>query len=873
MDLFMRNVAWAASERQLTRSLADILHGPDFAVFSTSGAPLNFRVTLYSAKGQQRHNGIGVLTVPRRDVGQHFLALYGGLHPTHFVFFASRRILWTESNKPSRPDILEHVQRMPYQDPASIEHQERIHQEYATGTIRLKQVQFGWECRDLEPTFSSEYERDCVGSGSLQFQDDPREISVRVREPGQTRIIAISIGCISTISVGMVNREPVIFFSLLRPPVYEAETTAGTQNGLSDMDDLLSFFNSLGFKNMAPTLRKRHVSFDQGHADTACYTSLAIRLVCAGENDLRIFRQLSSTVGIAERLQHNPPQMEKRELFAARVRAQFASWLQTVDWPVAYHLEAVTRSWAVDLPEILSLRPEIDSFSGTYGSQETAILLRTFATEVRELFGQDVSDMNGMETVSQCFKRCKTEQIKNRPKATRVDRNTDDIFDCYHIVIVPTSHMMLGPHPERLNRVIRKYHRYSHHFIRVSFEDEGRLQYRFHREVDGPDFIRRRVGEVLKNLTIAGLPIEFLAYSQSALKEHSVWYLRPFYDDEARCVVNAKRVIKDLGNFHNLEYDPNMGFCPARYAARISQSFTSTDSSISMEVEEVFIIDDIERNGSCFTDGVGTMSLEVSNEVNAQLYGKLRRRRRPLTKPRAYQIRLMGAKGMIAVDHKLSGRVVCVRRSMIKFDAPHSNDIEIAQAFDRPSRYYFNRPLIMLLEGLGVPYEVFEAYQRSAVQEVQDATHSLNRTARLLEGHGLGGSFRLPSVLQHLEQRLGIKQIPDPFYYRMQEFAVHHVLREMKHKARIPVPGGWILVGVADVHGYLGPREIFACTRCPDCRKDIYLEGPTMVSRSPTIHPGDVQVLQAIGRPPEGSPFASQPLKNCIVFSTEGDVV
>jgi RNA-dependent RNA polymerase len=55
---------------------------------------------------------------------------------------------------------------------------------------------------------------------------------------------------------------------------------------------------------------------------------------------------------------------------------------------------------------------------------------------------------------------------------------------------------------------------------------------------------------------------------------------------------------------------------------------------------------------------------------------------------------------MLTVDHALRGDVVCLRDSMIKFDAPDSTNIEIAQAFDRPSRYYLNRPLIMLLEGM-----------------------------------------------------------------------------------------------------------------------------------------------------------------------------
>jgi RNA-dependent RNA polymerase len=47
--------------------------------------------------------------------------------------------------------------------------------------------------------------------------------------------------------------------------------------------------------------------------------------------------------------------------------------------------------------------------------------------------------------------------------------------------------------------------------------DENRLSYRAEREVDGPDFIERRVGGVLNGFRCAGKDFEFLAYSQSAL--------------------------------------------------------------------------------------------------------------------------------------------------------------------------------------------------------------------------------------------------------------------------------------------------------------------------------------------------------------------
>lgn len=36
------------------------------------------------------------------------------------------------------------------------------------------------------------------------------------------------------------------------------------------------------------------------------------------------------------------------------------------------------------------------------------------------------------------------------------------------------------------------------------------------------------------------------------------------------------------------------------------------------------------------------------------------------------------------------------------------------------------------------------------------------------------------------------------------------------------------------------------------------------------IHPGDVQIVRAIGHPPPGSPFENKPLLNAVVFSIKG---
>lgn len=846
MEVFMRNIAYSVDHKDLTRELARILHGPDFV---HSSIRINFRIFLLPDKrGLGSHRGCGKLTLPTEEVGNHFLALFGNL-ATRVLALGNRRIFFSLSKTPPRADVVEEILRMPYLDPQAVEARDRRVQEYLSNAVHVSKIQFGWECRDW--TFSSEYEHVCSDSAHVQFEDEAREIRIKSNAAGRTHIAAVRFSQINYTSTAVEDGEAVIFLSLQVPPMFETETL---------VDPIMAMFQ-LFSPSLAP-LRKRHASFDGDHAYCAAYTSLAIRLVCRSREDLSKFRTLCRTASISAP-NDDVPQYSRQNLFTNSCLDTYRSWLTELPWPIAFQVDSLTFGRYLDVAETLQLQPDIARYLQQHGVEETGALLRHFAGEARDL-GYSTNDA---EDIQACFTRCVTDF--KPPPPPKVDRMSDDNFLCYHVIVTPTSLALHGPFPERSNRVIRSYPEHADHFVRVSFVDENHLQYRFDRQVDGPDFIRRRVGQVLDGLDIAGTHLEFLAYSQSALKEHAVWFLKPFVNTDGQ-QIDAASIIYSLGTFHNLSFDANLGRCPARYGARISQAFTATDSSISVDAEEIFIVDDVERNGYCFTDGVGTISSELADAVRKGLYGRKRRRRRPLVMPPAFQVRLQGAKGMLSIDYKQKGRVICLRKSMIKFEAPDSHHIEIARAFDRPSRYFLNRPLIMLLEGLGVPFEAFEAFQNAAVQDVQSSAEAMGSAAFMLECHGLGGSFRLPSVMNNLSKR-GFKSLDNRSYHRILEFSVHHILREMKHHARIPIPGGWTLVGVADVHHFLEPTEIFAALRCPDCHKDVYLEGETLVSRSPTIHPGDVQKLHAVGAPPPDSPFRHERLSGCIVFSVKGE--
>lgn len=853
----MRNISFDVDERKLKILLAPIFHSRDY-----SGVPVNFDVRIFKHnRGGRTKNG--VITVPNQQLGQQFLAEYG--HPTpRKALPLVPPIIFQPSNKPPRQDVLETVRRLPFVDPRKEQEREARTTEVQGMTIPIALLQFGWICRD--EVFSVEWEKRPPYKAELAFDEDRREFRVNWEETDLTRSIAIRTSSIYWTGAGQdASGEHTIFLYLNHAPSYETQAHGA---------ELATLFSQLLTSHPTPQgpKRQRWPAFDDDHAPVAPYTSLAIRLVCLTRAGVETYRRLGKIAHTAVETSTYPT--DRRGICAPETYSLYQGWITSLPWLVAFQVDALLLSHLTDMQELLKvLRRPIEDTLRRNDAASTAAVVRDFHSRVKAIFWTGASADEAHVSIEELFALSRKEFLSKPPALGSPTVEDADLFECLHVTITPTTMYLEGPFPERSNRIMRQYKANQDSFLRVSFQDETQLSYRFDRDIDGRDLVHRRVRHFLVNgLTVAGRRFEFLAYSQSALKEHAVWFVKPFRDMQTNNAISAARIIESIGSFRNLTYDPTLIRCPARYAARISQAFTATDSSLSVRAEDMLPIADIKTPDLkyCFTDGVGTISAEFARAIWHELRAKGRRAGRARTYPRLYQIRLGGSKGMLSVDYTLQGRVIGLRPSMTKFDAPNSLSIEIASAFDRPGKYYLNRPLIMLLEGLGVPYEVFESLQDEAVRDAQESTTSLERSARLLESHGLGASYRITSTMLGLH-RLGVGPLTeDIFWQQMMDFAVNHVLRELKHRARIPVPNGWTLVGAADVHRYLQEGEVFACVEPSDKTGVFYLEGPILISRSPTIHPGDVQVVHAIGRPPPGSPFERESLRNGVIFSVHG---
>jgi hypothetical protein len=225
---------------------------------------------------------------------------------------------------------------------------------------------------------------------------------------------------------------------------------------------------------------------------------------------------------------------------------------------------------------------------------------------------------------------------------------------------------------------------------------------------------------------------------------------------------------------------------------------------------------------------------------------------------------------MLSLDPTLKGKVVRMRPSMDKFDAPDSLTLDIAGTFTKPLMAYLNRPLIKLLEDLGIPSEVFLKLQDKIIRKVENSRSSPKLAAHLMQQYSMGSGSGMPSMLYKLSELLGnVKAVESDFIEECYDLMTVQCLRDLKYRGRIPLDKSYTLVGVADEDNFLPPDSIYVCVQHPNGAPE-YLEGSFAVSRSPSLHPGDVRVVHAVGKlDPKRAPRLSS-LVNCVAFPVQG---
>ncbi len=170
------------------------------------------------------------------------------------------------------------------------------------------------------------------------------------------------------------------------------------------------------------------------------------------------------------------------------------------------------------------------------------------------------------------------------------------------VTITPSTIVLNTPYVEMTNRVIRRYKEHADRFLRVRFEDD---QFRGYARIGATS--QKTMDEVLskvfrtltKGIDIGDRHYEFLAFGNSQLREHGAYFFASL-----PLAPTASHIRGWMGSFSHERI-------VAKHAARIGQCFSTTRAIRTAgfpPVRQSDLIDDIERNGFNFTDGVGKIS-------------------------------------------------------------------------------------------------------------------------------------------------------------------------------------------------------------------------------------------------------------------------
>jgi RNA-dependent RNA polymerase len=451
-------------------------------------------------------------------------------------------------------------------------------------------------------------------------------------------------------------------------------------------------FEQEGYNNRRPgdferkgkyKTRDRISAIDDAHAGIAEYAH-HLRIVLAEQDDLLQFEKICHIAQCEPRPVRVPRvDANAMQFFRPRDLYHVQRWIKTMDWKNAFQIEAYLRGGLLNTHDLLvTLQKPIEDAIKYYGA-ESGEFLRLLHVDLKA------------RKMDKDPKECLEEMREKYKGAITPLRLAQDHISCHHVIITPSRILLEGPYTTQSNRVIRKYQdldpALAERFVRVEFRDEDRLAYRWDGDVDGQWFLQERVGGILRHgFEIGGRAFEFLGYSTSALREHSVWFVSPFRDNEGK-YVTAEDIRSSLGDFSKLLRTPS------KYAARIAQAFTATERSVKLRADQWEEQPDLGPEKQEFTDGVGTISQELADLIWEEKYKADHNGRQDRVKASAYQFRFLGYKGVVVVDNRLKGIKLRLRPSQCKFPVPDVEEayFEIARTFDYPNEVHLNRFVAM----------------------------------------------------------------------------------------------------------------------------------------------------------------------------------
>ncbi|KAM0150531.1 hypothetical protein ACHAQE_008439 [Botrytis cinerea] len=429
--------------------------------------------------------------------------------------------------------------------------------------------------------------------------------------------------------------------------------------------------------------------------------------------------------------------------------------------------------------------------------------------------------------------------------------------------VTPTSILFNSPTVETTNRVLRHYSKENQEgrFLRVQFTDE-KFEGRINSCADKirNDAIFTRVFRVISNgIRIGDRHYEFLAFGNSQFRENGAYFFCPSAN------LSCNDIRQWMGTFSHINV-------VAKYAARLGQCFSTTRAIKGLSAPDIVKIPDIERGRYCFTDGVGKISPYLAQMIASEL--KLR----VDLAPSAFQFRLGGCKGILVVSPDAKDNEVHIRKSQQKFTAAY-NGLEIIRC-SQFSSATLNRQTITILSALGVKDEVFLKMLSRQLSDYQSAM-SNNAIALGLLNRYIDDNHMTINIAGMILN--GFMSEKEPFVLSLLHLWRAWSIKLLKEKAKIIVENGAFVLGCVDetntLRGYTKPTVAYGTTyketelpqifiQVPDRENTTQynvIEGICLVGRNPSLHPGDLRVVQAVNIP------ALHHLRDVVVFPQSGE--
>lgn len=428
-------------------------------------------------------------------------------------------------------------------------------------------------------------------------------------------------------------------------------------------------------------------------------------------------------------------------------------------------------------------------------------------------------------------------------------------------VITPTTVRYSTPNIEVSNRVMRRFRHIQDRFLRIQFTEEmekGKITV----NKDQNDEIYKRILRTMyEGIRIGDRLYEFLAFGNSQLRSNGAYFFCPTE------YVSCDDIRQWMGQFSHIKV-------VAKYAARLGQCFSTTRDVRGISSPNCLQIPDVERNGYCFTDGVGKISVFLAKLVGEDMAIDI------CADPSAFQFRMGGCKGVLAVwPEDAKGTEVHVRESQKKFESD-SKGLEIIR-WARYATATLNLQTILILECLGVPIKSFTTLLDQQLKQYELAMRDNDVAIEMLERFR-DEQHNHSCLADLLRADFKTETFQEPFVVNVINLWQSWSIKSLKEKARIHVPKSAFVLGCVDETGTLrghsfdteGSKEkdvhrlpqIFLQISDPKkYNKTSIIRGPCVVGRNPSLHPGDIRVVEAVDCK------ALHHLTDVVVFPSTGD--